>query len=134
MPRRRVKPRDRRDEPITKSQAEYLLRGWWLDPEPFDSEDQTRDCWLQHRDEIIALAKSDKEAGRFRSHTAPWAWWAFEAPEPRRQIAGPEPFSPMPLWFGRPRGWNSFEDSEAAVFETEEAYFERLKIDPVTLR
>ena len=43
---------------------------------PFD-EDMARSDWKEYRAELM------EEAGPERR---PWAWWAFEAPEPRRIV------------------------------------------------
>lgn len=58
-----------------------------------------------------------------RPGTRPWAWWAFEAPEPRRMLEGsPGRISPVAeTWFGMPT-------AHACEYESERAYLWRLEL------
>jgi hypothetical protein len=65
-----------------------------------------------------------------RPGTRPWAWWRFDAPEPRRQVVryvdpdGNELRSEGPAdHFGRPRTFNGFLPED--MYETELAYLRR---------
>jgi len=125
---------------LDKDQLGYLVWGWVLgnlgtfevngEPCPFSDMRICELAWRRHRERVIETAKVDPTF----KHPAPWAFWAFDAPEPRRQFRGPKPLQPEPLWFGIPQFWRDFEDSKAAVFETEEEYLDRLQIDPLTLQ
>jgi len=56
--------------------------------------------------------------------TRPYAWWKFEAPEPRRQVApGPESIGPA-NWFGCPSSFQGVPGD--GMFETEGEYLDRL--------
>lgn len=120
---------------LTEDELEYLVWGCSLDPEPFDDKSPeglaaARAVYQKHREEVIASARADK----FLRHLAPWAWWAFESPGPKRQLSGPAPIQPVQrLYFGEPALWENQADADSAVFESDEDYLVRLHIDAVTL-
>ena len=123
---------------LTEDQWSWLVDGWTLDgnPElignlPFTNLDAARAAWNEHREQVIALTR---EAEGSLSRLIPSAWWLFDAREGLRQLSGPKPLEPVKLWRGMPKMWASYEDSEAAVFETEAEYLARLNIDVATLR
>ncbi len=120
-------------ERLTDDQMTQLLTGYGLDWQPFPDEESERAAWDRHREAVIALARTEGQC-------IPAAWWAFDATEMLRQLSGPEPpeseqgpccLAGTP---GTPSRWKSREDYDAAIFETEAEYLERLKIDPQTLR
>lgn len=112
----------------------------------FPSDEQLVEYWEKMREEILAEYISQHPG------TRPWAWWHFEAPEPRRMVGDPkevglEPDDSPPdrsykwkLYFGMPRnfrfltkcivsgfGLNSENDARfESLFETQAAYLERL--------
>jgi hypothetical protein len=54
--------------------------------------EEGRDLWDGHRTEILS-AWLMKNPGR-----RPWAWWKFEATEPRRLLVDGAPLVPPPPW------------------------------------
>ena len=96
--------------------AEFLQFGNLLldgDPVPEDPAEE----WSTWREMIL------EEWAAARPGSRPWAWWAFEAPGPRRQVGpGPRSIGPQ-LWFGVPR----FLEAPPAVgqYETERGYLKR---------
>lgn len=60
--------------------------------------------------------------------TRPWAWWEFEAAEPRRQISGGPPREGDGLWFGLPPCWGLEQFAVPPLWETEGEYLARLKL------
>ena len=61
-----------------------------------------------------------------RPGSRPWAWWAFEASGPRRQVRpGPRAIGPE-LWFGVPRFLEA--PPEAGRYETEAEFLRRNKL------
>lgn len=144
--KRRGAKRVQNPDRITEEQLEYLISGFHLDPCPFENEEAAREAWEQHRSEIIATAK-DKIKSRwakrptgkyYRVETPtpiPFAWWKFEMVTPKLQHSGPKPIEPVAgYWFGIPNSWPELTDLDAAMFETDAEYMQRLNIDPVTLR
>ncbi len=81
----------------------------------FPTLDDTRDAWTLVRDAMT------REHARRRPGTRPWAWWTFDAPEPRRLIDGtPDRVSPAAVtWLGMP-------SAHACTYESEAAYLRRL--------
>ena len=65
---------------------------------------------------------------RERPGTRPWAWWAFDAPEPRRQISGGPTRDGDGLWCGMPPCWGAEQFAEPPTFETEWEFLQRLKL------
>jgi hypothetical protein len=58
-----------------------------------------------------------------RPGTRPWAWWAFDSPGPRRQVApGPEPIGPVD-WFGMPSLYRGVPPEN--MYEPEAIYLRR---------
>lgn len=92
----------------------------------FSSEEERRAAWFAHRD-ILMARRGDHEFGRYPHGTRPTAWWQYEAPEPRRQIAGPS-IKPIgnELARGIPSLWESKPDG--VVFESEYRYLKRLNL------
>lgn len=87
------------------------------------------ESWQRLRGQILA--------DWIREHpgTRPWAWWAFEASEPRRQIAGGEARQPdqetgrpgdQALWRGIPPCWGAAQFADPPLYETEAEYLARL--------
>lgn len=84
------------------------------------TEEELREAWEQLRETILAdfIAKNP---GR-----RPWAWWEYDAPEPRRQIApGPKPVGDD-RWFGMPRCYRGVPPPE--MYESEADYLDRLEL------
>lgn len=144
MPARKRKAPELLGDPLTEMQQEYLLDGWSLDdaddtlmaegPAPFASEEARRAAWVEHRAVLLALHGPGRR---------PWAWWRHEAPEPRRQLAAPEPLTELPktescfcvnghlfcgLFNGVPNAWDCYEDFKEARFERDAAYLSRLDL------
>ena len=126
MARRRRE--DPAPEPLTLEQRERLLTGFQLSlPEPFEDEDDARRVWALHREELLADWTSN------RPGTRPWAWWAFEATEPRkilaikRQPSGDSRYQPplraRKLSFGVPWPWYDW-----LQVESQAEYLRRLQL------
>ena len=138
---RKRKPRKKVVENrLTDNQLDFLVCGVLLDGDdvfdvdgehmPFESEAQMKAVWQKHRAAIMKMISRDTgyPIDGFNAGTRPFAWWCFDAPEPRRQLSGPAP-SPGGLTYqGLPRLWETGEDCNAAVFETELEYLTRLDL------
>ena len=75
-------------------------------------------AWSELRDELLPTWVEQHPG------TRPYAWWRFEAPEPRRQVSsGPESLGPA-TWFGCPSSFRGMPHD--GMFETEAEYLERL--------
>ena len=75
-------------------------------------------AWMELRDELLPTW-IEQHPG-----TRPYAWWRFEAPEPRRQVSpGPESLGPATS-FGCPSLFRGIPHD--GMFETEAEYLERL--------
>ena len=125
---------------LTEAQLFYMSFGWGLDSwgaesglrddcggfVPFADWPAVQAAWEAHRLQVIAAARADG--------CLPWAFWEFEATEGLLQLAGPAPLEPVELWKGRPRLWATQADAELAIFEVEDSYVRRLRLDPATLR
>jgi hypothetical protein len=82
--------------------------------------------WCEHRDRLLAAWV------RERSGSRPWAWWRFNAPEPRRLLSGRGVLLEqrwrglrVPLHRGLPT-FDSIDETDPPKFESEAAYLERL--------
>lgn len=116
----RVKRRRLASSSHTERTRLRLLSGHDLafmgDDPPLD-DDELAEAWTDLRDELLADFIASHPGSR------PWAWWAFDAPEPRRQIApGPAAVGPD-LWFGLPRLYAAV--SPHAMYESERDYLAR---------
>ena len=89
-----------------------------------------RTAWFEHGDELLADYIRENPGKR------PWAWWRYEAPEPRRRLGGASTSSEeaphCPDWargssFGKPRVWaGDVCEENPPRFESEAVYLERL--------
>jgi hypothetical protein len=134
---------------MTLLEFEGMLTGmFWLDD---TTETRMRELWRDHRAELENYYAQDPEqwktAGESKTFGLPepagvflrcWAWWKYEAPEPRRRIAG-EGIAAIdtdncPEWannlsFGCPTVWDDdYGDETETWFETEKNYLIRLKL------
>ena len=120
---------------LTDDQLYYLASGWCLDgmPEerwmvdyrsmPFPSWEDLEKAYKKHKAEVQAKVEEQRSwAKKLRA----WAWWEYEAPEPRRQLSGPKPLKENFLIYGKPAHWETYEDSRKAVSETDYEYLKRL--------
>ena len=122
MPRRRWRLLGRR-EALSEARRHYLKTGDALLGDGFADLDlfltaknaeQVRQWWLDHRDEILP------EFIRAHPGCRPFAWWRFDAPEPRRRLGGigtpaHELLAYAPnLRFGIPARW--VEPSDVAYY------------------
>ena len=136
MSHRPKKPIERRTEGgLSGPELEHLIRGMnFVDWERVNLSDEARRAlWVQHRDHIMSLQGKPAQGEAytlqrmnlyFDLFERPSAWWDFEAPEPRRLLAG-DPGNVVPgcgLLQGTPR---RFRDGQAMVFESERDYLER---------
>lgn len=82
------------------------------------TDEEWKNLWTEQRDKILESWIREHPCSR------PWAWWKFDAPEPRRRIGGVgtpshEVLSVAPCYeFGLPTGW---------IGEFEERHFENCK-------
>ena len=94
MPRvkRRTK---RRKTGYTEAQVDHLLTGHDMFGDGFGTDGPSGECnvdamhaaWLDLRDKLLRQWIAEQPG------TRPYAWWRFDAPEPRRRIDGkPHPF------------------------------------------
>lgn len=61
--------------------------------------------------------------------TRPWAWWEFDAPEPRRLLAGDPALALQgELWFGIPNHYTSVQAHASLTFESQPDYLTRLNL------
>ena len=125
MPRKALTPRRQRQGQLTVAVERRLLTGHWFPmgsegfPEPSESELEA--LWETHRDTLMRkwFAGYEGEGGAF---TRPWAWWAFDAPEPRRLLSGTCEPADKSLWFGVPAAWGK---TVKPVWESERGYLRR---------
>lgn len=97
-------------------------------------QDRARTLWNANRAELLAEWITDRPGSR------PWAWWKWDAPEPRRRRLGGtgRPWASS-LSFGLPTYWRragemetllaAFEPIDPAdppTFESQAAYLDRL--------
>jgi len=115
--RRALKRHEQLDCERTRYRLETGHDFLFLDgPELTDGE--LADAWQ-------ALGESITEA-YVREHpgTRPWAWWRWDAPEPRQQVAdGPEPIGSA-VWFGMPACYKGIPAE--GMYESEPDYLRRL--------
>jgi hypothetical protein len=78
-----------RREPLSDAMRRHLLSGEyptrgdfgsWV--EVFDKSTDQRGRWQEHGDDLLAEWIADHPG------TRPWAWWRFDAPEPRHRLGG----------------------------------------------
>lgn len=115
MPRKQRLSKHRPKGP-TAAQAEHLLYGHDFFGLGYRNDDELLAAWDGNREEYLA-AWVDARPG-----TRPWAWWRFEAPEPRRIVSGRARVAGE--FFGLPDMATPGE--MVAVYESEAAYLERL--------
>jgi hypothetical protein len=90
-----------------------------LDGEPLE-EAELAEAWAMLGDELLAEHIAKKPGSR------PFGWWAFAAPEPRRQVHdGPEAIGPAD-WYGCPSLFKGMPPSD--MYESETAYLRRLDL------
>jgi hypothetical protein len=91
MPRRKWRLLNRR-EPLSEALRVHLEFGRFSDPKPEGWKDvhffltsvERQALWAIHRDAILSAWIAEHPG------TRPWAWWKFEAAEPRRCVVGAE--------------------------------------------
>jgi|WetSurMetagenome_2_1015567.scaffolds.fasta_scaffold776431_2 hypothetical protein len=92
----------------------------------FSNEKDMLAAWVRHRAFLIAERIKEKPC------TRPWAWWAFESPEPRQLIKGVcIPFPGCGLWCGIPSRYSWPNDDninsvDRPQWESESYYLWRL--------
>jgi len=125
---------------LKAEELEDLLRGYTLiSPRRpvFKSESERRRVWEKNREYIMSLQNQkcrDESFGLnsqidvyFPLFARPESWWRYEAPEPRRMLAG-DPTAIIPedgLRKGVPRCFRSREEWAAMTFESERDYLIR---------
>jgi hypothetical protein len=93
----------------------------WLESMGTDplTDEQLKAVWDEVRDDFLTEFTS-RHPG-----TRPWAWWHFEAPEPRRQVRdGPRVDLSGGYWFGKPAWYSGMPPDD--MFESERDYLQRL--------
>ena len=124
---------------LTEDQKNFLIDGE-LESEgfPFNSWAEAKRLWKRHKTEIIEEAKKPRERIVYKysfvcvqNYLFPWAWWRWEAKEPRIQISGSSPPSENTeaCWrsnWGAPSLWKN--GAHDVYFENDLKYAERLKI------
>jgi hypothetical protein len=130
---------------VTPAVVSLLLDGFWLpdflpNGQPQPTDEHLREIWADVGDRVLewhlhglaAGEVADLEASPGRPGSRPWAWWKFEAPEPRRQLVryvdpvdGTELVGIGPAdWYGTPSKFNG--RPPAGMYESEVAYLRRL--------
>ena len=73
------------DQGLTPEQLEFLFLGETEDGvyNYLWSSEAQEELWETHRDEVLREWLKEYEAG-----TRPFAWWKWDAPEPRRRVGG----------------------------------------------
>jgi len=140
-----LKPRrviERRGESgLTPEELERLISGFNIldgdDPAWATDDEARRQVWLRHREYVMSLQGKPCQGESFAFQrgtihfplfSRPHAWWQYDAPEPRRLLSG-DPVGRLPehgLLFGKPKMFRDWESYNSMVFESEEAYLERL--------
>jgi len=141
MPRKK-QFRSRLQDPskFTDAHREQLIRGHDFFGDAFGDEiEAMRAAWKEHRAEILAEYVSANPGRR------PWAFWQFDAPEPRRQVGGPTECSGCHMvddgafFFGLPQHWTGpadfpaflaplMPDKDVPLYESQAAYLKRHKL------
>lgn len=130
--RRKAKPRAE----WSREQRRQLVTGFehfgggfgrWLDSptRPLDL-DLARQAWEELGPEIL------DEFIREHPHQRPWAWWCFDAPEPRREAKDGD--DPDPVLVGTPGWWVKHREPRSSarslppphLCESQRAYLTRL--------
>jgi hypothetical protein len=132
MPRVRRRPKERRYGRDNLRTLLLLSTGHdWYPLVDGEEESDLAGIWEEMRDYVLDLhLHGSEDCSDFtfspQPFSRPWAWWRFDAPEPRRQLRpGPEPVGPIE-WFGRPRGYLGMPPDD--MFETEREYLTRLDL------
>lgn len=137
MPTNRKRmPRSRANPEIPDVVTEFLKTG----QEPESDHPDALNLFLLRNPESEELEKLWKEAKgdimaswkRSKPGTRPFAFWLFDAPEPRRRIGGKgiADFEHYPaIWpclkWGLPQYWHNFNESDPPKFESEASYLRR---------
>jgi hypothetical protein len=87
---------------LTPGQLEDLILGYCFFEEPFMNDEDRRKCWEKNRDYILSLQGKPVQGETFGLNNGvyfdfgfrPSAWWAYDAPEPRRFISCKNNFCP----------------------------------------
>src|SRR5262249_49105146 len=118
---RRRKPRQRRLSHRCPWLWEHLRTGDSFEVELGEvtiTEDQLREAWEQLRERVLAEHIAEQPG------TRPWAWWQWDAPEPRRKL-DPGPESSWPCrWHGYPLVYGPVRPEDQ--YEAEVDYLRRL--------
>lgn len=130
--KRHIRWRKRR-EPFDAEKAAILATGCDFFRTYGGDEAAMRADWSEHRAEILAAFTAQNPGAR------PWAWWKFDAPEPRRRVrcggvrvmpdsmtalTGPD----FPPSFGLPSAWICRKSDVENRFETQTEFLVRLKM------
>lgn len=107
--------------PLSREQKEFLLAGWGLGGE-FPDEAAMKTAWEENRAELMAewfTPRGDYTVDpmHWKEHglgTRPFAWWKFDAPEPRKVLRGPGIVEPPNV--------------PKALYESEASYLFRLNL------
>lgn len=118
---RRYRARRRTPQRIERDHIEALACGNELADLLTPPLDDPRGLWQRIREPMLrAFAKH--HPGR-----RPWAWWEFEATQPRERVVmeGPQAV-PSPLKFGYPTGYDGCAVDLNTLYESEADYLGRL--------
>lgn len=117
MPRG-IKRRAKAKMEWTREQRRQLLTGFEFFGQGFgrDGSDRrpldlnlAREAWEELRDELLP------EFSRENPFSRPWAWWCFDAPEPRREAADGGSGDDAEAWLGSPAWWARFRETTSAT-------------------
>lgn len=128
---------------LSPAERQQLLAGWspWLTRKPADDPETWGDLWRRHRTALLRWWTADPgdQGGSIRPSgpgTRPWAWWHFDAPEPRRILfrdeatqtcaeAGIVPQGGFQFSFGIPVTYVDWSAARPPIIEAEAVYLDR---------
>lgn len=128
MPRG-IKRRAKAKMEWTREQRRQLLTGFEFFGQGFgrDGSDRrpldlnlAREAWEELREELLP------EFIREHPFSRPWAWWVFDAPEPRREAADGGSGDDAEAWLGSPAWWARFHGTPSCPSRGCESFREYL--------
>lgn len=128
MPRKKPQSRNRISVSIDADMMMHLLNGK-LNLDFIHNKKLVRSAWQKSKHAIMSVWVDVLPGCR------PYAWWAFDAPEPRRAVKGVAFYdrradilpAARRYAFGLPTG-TDFKDDEPVVYESEVDYLDRLEL------
>lgn len=136
MPRG-IKRRAKAKMEWTREQRQQLLTGFEFFGQGFGRDGSerrpldlnlAREAWEELREELLPEFIASKPFAR------PWAWWVFDAPEPRREAVDGGSGDDAEAWLGSPAWWAGFHETPPGPSRGCESFREYLaRLDLLTL-